>query len=290
MRKKVKREYTAKFEDGIIKKLNGYEILEDGTCTLEFDVEIEVEEPKPKQQQSETKVETLQTKSDTSNANSNSANQNYIIVDVENLSLDDEFTKFQTQTTYEKSFRGELFTVIKKNKLKNFCKPIYDPSISGNQGIAFASNMDPALGMSFKQWFEIARTINPSKNSRIGSRDEYIAFLGFLIKKMVEAGVPIEKAWNSVCDDSSNIGVYASEVSFQNVLRKTGSKGICGFYDLANTQKVLLSDLSYAANYYWKAGGTYKDQGSRKPLVTFEFYTDSITPLTDSVGWIIWDV
>ena len=288
MRKKVKRKFTAKFDDGLIKKLDSYEIADDGTCLLEFEVEIEVEETMEKVKIPDSVLIKPQKKEITSNSNIKTVSQDFIVVDVQNLSLSDEFMQYQVQTTYEQSFKGNLINVIKQNG-PNFCKPLFDPVISGSQGLTFTQDMDPAVGMSFTQWSEIAKTFKSSKNSRIGSRDEYIAFLGFLIKKMVESGIPIEVAWNSVCNDSSNIGVYATDLSFQNVLRKTGSKEICGFYDLANTQKVLLSDLSFTANFFWKAGGTYHDDGKTKPLATFEFCTDPNEPLAEAVGWIIWN-
>ena len=48
----------------------------------------------------------------------------------------------------------------------------------------------------------------PERASRLGIKTEYIAFLGVLIKKLVDSGWKVDDAWDAVCNDSKKLGHY----------------------------------------------------------------------------------
>lgn len=62
----------------------------------------------------------------------------------------------------------------------------------------------PAVGKSYNSWIEIV------KNSKwcIGTKSQYIAFLGVLIKRIVDKGWTVDEAWKAVCSDSKKLGHY----------------------------------------------------------------------------------
>ena len=55
-------------------------------------------------------------------------------------------------------------------------------------------------------WEKAAKKYKPSKHSRLGTLNEYYAFLGFLIKELIGNGLEKPEAWLAVCDDSRNLG------------------------------------------------------------------------------------
>ena len=155
MRKSEKRRYVVRYDDALITKLSSYNVNEDGTCTVEFEVELEVESFLEEKGKKETS-----TKNDTHEAPSSIyklSSKKYVVIEASKLSVKDEFMNYSPQTFYEKSFRGNLLNVLKQG-MKDFCKPIYDPSLSSN-GITYEPNQKPAVGLTFLQWFELAKAI-----------------------------------------------------------------------------------------------------------------------------------
>ncbi len=122
---------------------------------------------------------------------------------------------------------------------------------------------------------------------------EYVAFLGVLIKKLVESGWRIADSWYAVCSDSKKIGHYWDSVETLHAFEPTGSRCICGFCDLANTNKILTCNTeilpSTIATYYWLASAPFCAKSSDSPLARLE--CDNLRfryfDWNNSVGWLV---
>jgi len=199
-----------------------------------------------------------------------------ILIEAESLSLNDEFIQYEPDTEKEKSTKDLIAEAIKAG-VKNFYRPKYDPSFTDG-GIQFVAGKKPAVGKSYNWWVDTAKKYDPSR-SRLGTRFEYGAFLGVLIKKLVEEGKSVEWAWNAVCNDSKELGHYWNSEDAKYQFELTGSRCICGFYDLANTCKILAEDEE--AGGFWLAGGYFF------PLAFLDLHTYRTYDYNSSVGWLV---
>lgn len=209
----------------------------------------------------------------------------FVLIDVESLSLDDSFMEYTAVTNTEKTLK-DLITKAIENREKNFYKSIYDPSVivtqTGNKPIlrlSFVPNAYPAtyrstyrinFGLDACDWankcYEMAQEYMPKYNSRIGTSLQYAAFVGFLVKQLSK-DVGVSSAWYYVCRNSKNLGRY-------NRLKKsvTGKNPVCGFYDLANTKKLL--DVKYCGDLYSQkytlASGDYDSSPTLYPIASIK--------------------
>ena len=176
----------------------------------------------------------------------------FVLVEASKLSLKDEFMKHKPKTDAERKFK-ELLTKAIQTGIKDFYRPRMDPSFSEDGGICYKAGLKPAVGKSYNWWNKVAVEFYPERHSRLGTRLEYVAFLGVLIKKLVDSGWTVENSWNAVCNDSRQLGHYWNSKNAKHDLEPTGSREICGFFDLANTYKILARDEE--AGGFWLAGG-----------------------------------
>lgn len=210
-------------------------------------------------------------------------NDDFVIVEAESLSLNDEFMQYEPKSERERITKKLIAEVIEK-KVKNFYRPKYDPSFADN-AIQFVAGKKPAVGKSYNWWVEAAKNYCPSGNSRLGTRLEYGAFLGVLIKKLVEEGKSVKRAWHAVCNDSKELGHYSNSQDAKHAFELTGSRLICGLYDLANTYKILAEDEE--AGGFWVVGGYCCCFGYRYPLADLSHFTTRDFDRTASVGWLV---
>ena len=212
----------------------------------------------------------------------------YVLVEAESLSRNDAFMEYRCKTSAEIQTKHLIDEAIRK-QVKNFYRPKYDPAFGGyGDSICFEPGKQPAVGKSYLWWVEEARRYEPKFFSRLGTRLEYGAFLGVLIKKLIEDGRSVDWAWNAVCNDSQELGSYWNSDDSRYRLELTGSRGACGFYDLANTFKIL-KDHGNAGEDCWIVGGSFMSMGDNNPL-------SSITDIKPwwcsdatyyAVGWIV---
>jgi hypothetical protein len=170
------------------------------------------------------------------------------------------------------------------SQVKNFYRPIMDPYFTAN-GIGYVAGKKPAVGKSYDWWVDTAKKYAPSRKSRLGTRLEYGAFLGVLIKKLVEEGKSVEWAWNAVCNDSKELGHYWNSENAKHEFEPTGSRIICGFYDLANTCKILAEDEE--AGGFWLAGCNYNCISYCYSLAALSHLTYRYCGGSNSVGWLV---
>ena len=209
----------------------------------------------------------------------------FVLVEASKLSLRDEFMKYKPRTEREAKFKKQLTEAIQKG-VKDFWRPKYDPSLNEDGiGICFVRGKRPALSEDYQWWDRAAKNFCPERHSRLGTKSEYVAFLGVLIKKLVESRWEVEEAWKAVCDDSRELGHYWNSKNAKNAPEDTGSKETCGFFDLANTYKNLAVDEE--AGGFWLAGGYCIDNSFICPLADLEHSYNLDYCIFNSVGWLV---
>lgn len=226
------------------------EVLEDGSCKLVVDVARRRDE--------------------------------FVLIEASKLSLQDDFMDYEPKNRREAEVKNVLTEAIKSGELEDFYRPKYDPSFDRN--LQFVPGKKPAIGLSFSEWLRIAEEFWPERKSRIGTKWEYYAFLGVLIKKMVNVGVDKKKAWHVVCTNSEMLGHYKAATTAAPKWEYTGSHPSYGFYDLANTRKF----VSVGPYEYAEASGSYFSLSYDAPLASFRVKkSDFEKKRYGCVGWIV---
>lgn len=234
-------------------------IMPDGSCKLKLEVEIATQEQ-----------------------NNENDNDDCIRVEASKLSLKDAFMSYNPQTEAEKKFKATLTEVIKTG-IEDFYRPAMDPSFSDKEKtkIHYMASEKPAVGKSYNWWKE---TVKDSKWC-FGTKAQYVSFLGVLIKMLVSKGWKIDEAWDAVCNDSKKLGHYRNSDNAKRHFEYTGSRKICGFFDLANTYKILADDEEVSG--FWLAGGHCNCNGNYYPLAYLVRDYDYDYCLNDSVAWLV---
>ena len=214
--------------------------------------------------------------------------EKFPIVEASKLSLEDEFLKHQPNTPIQEDVKKTLIDAIKSG-LSDFRHPFVDPSVSNEKQIIFEKGNHPATGHKLKWWKGKLKTFMRNKNSRIGTKKYYCAFLGVIIKYLIEQeGYEISEAWEAVCDDSRKLGHYKDSEEASHTFEPTGSRLVWKWHDLANTFKIIMEDNGkgiYLASGYYYTNGNESSLGSIKP-----FFLPSLCTFDGSVVWIILDV
>lgn len=208
-----------------------------------------------------------------------------ILIKAESLSPGDEFMQHRPRTKREEEVKALIWEAITK-RVKNFYRPMYDPSFTADgSAVCFEPGKMPAVGKSYNDWIDLAKLCHPSRNSRLGTRLEYGAFLGVLIKSLVYESKSLEWAWNAVCNNSRELGHYWNNKDAKRQYEMTGSRSICRFCDLANTRKILAPDDEIDG--FWLAGGEYRDFSEDNPLAFIKFCSYCNSEGDHSTGWVV---
>ena len=183
----------------------------------------------------------------------------------------------------------EAISEVKAAKLEPFYKPIYDPSEDGNI-ITYQKGKKPAVGYSYNWWVETASKMSAvdGRHWHLATEYQYYAFLVWLINQLVKGGKSVDVAIKMVVLDSKELGhYYDSENSTEGEdFEDTGSRCVCGVYDLANTYKIL-SCSNKEAGGFWFGGGNYFDYGFNLPLAYLYRLTDVVNVFNNSVGLLV---
>ena len=172
-------------------------------------------------------------------------------------------------------------------KLPAFRAPCMDPSEEDGK-IVFKAGNKAAVGHSPVWWKEECRKIMPTKNSRIGTELHRAAFLGKQIKYLIEKKrYTVEDAWKAVCDESRLLGHYRNSPASIRAFELTGSRQVGGFYDLANTYKII---ETWEPSNFLMVGGYYNNFSDMCPLMDMLSINNPEENLENSVAWIILDV
>lgn len=222
------------------------------------------------------------------------------LIPVSKISTEDAFMKLAPNSTKaERDLHnriGILEHMTKKGYVKDFYKPIMDPGVTNSYNwheflnparIVYEEGNAPATGGCVDFWLEMTRFAG---GWRIGNKHEYVGFLGILIKMLIEEeNFSVAEAWNAVCNDSKDLGIYHKP--YEDDMRNTGSKGICGFYDLGNTRKII--EINSYTSVYAYAGGDYTKRGQDYPLSRIEITSTIMNDFKfghlNVVPWLVHD-
>ena len=190
-----------------------------------------------------------------------------------------ELLKHKPVNDVEVAFIDNLKKAIGKS-VKGFEVFANDPSMD-NGKLQFVPGFKPVVGCSYNEWEEIAEV----NGLRLGTKDEYILFLGWLITGLINEGWSEADAWNAVCTNSKELGHYYDSANAKYYFEPTGSRRIVGKCDLANTRKILAKDEK--AGGFWLAGGVCNLSGSYGPLANLNLGDYYDYHANDSVGWFV---
>ena len=211
-------------------------------------------------------------------------NEIFALVEASSLSLVNKFLAYKPKTFNEIELKRLLTKVIKKG-VKDFYRPILDPSFNNEGGICYVKGNQPAINKSFNWWKETATNFMPERNSRLGTLAEYIAFLGVLMKRLVDSGWSVADVWNAVCNDSIKLGHFWNSENNKQNIDATGSFEVAGFYDLANTMKIVTKDKE--TDQIWIVSGFYGSYSYEYCLAEIYNHFNHKDEINNSVGWII---
>ena len=273
-------------------RITGAKVTDEGTCilTIEVDATSEIVED----------AKNHETRTDEQTINETGI---FKLVEASKLSLDDEFMNYEARTFEEILFKKSLTKAIQSG-LKDFYRPVLDPSFGEDGGICYAYGRKPAIGKSHNWWKKTAKDFMPNRGSRLGTSTEYVAFLGVLLKDLVKNGWTKAKAWEAVCKDSKELGHYNNSENAKHEYEHTGSREIVGYYDLGNVYKILFNYtgsrktfVGYDVNgceIWGEVDGNFPIAGSccycnsnNDQLANLVHSDDRIDGIHFSVGWIV---
>lgn len=207
-------------------------------------------------------------------------NNMFVLVEASKLSMNDEFMQCAPWIDERYELKKLLVKAIKSG-LKDFRCQKCDPSFT-KEGISYEFGKSPAIGKSFNWWARTAKEFYPGR-SRLGTKTEFVAFLGVLIKKLVEAGLSVNEAWVAVCGSSEKLGRFNPH---HEDFKLTGSKETCGFYDVTNTRK-MFSDDEETGDYWTTLNYNYICDGYELGRFFCSTYPDCDNSY--GVGWLVLD-
>lgn len=200
----------------------------------------------------------------------------------------DAVINFKSTNSYINAFI-EAISEVKAAMLEPFYKPIYDPSEDGNI-IAYQKGKKPAIGHSYNWWVETASKMSAvdGRHWHLATEYQYYAFLVWMINQLVKGGKSVDVAIKMVVLDSKELGhYYDSENSTEGEdFEDTGSRCVCGVYDLANTYKIL-SCSNKETLCFWLGGGYFSCNGCDGPLADLGHCTIVFRDYYDSVGLLV---
>ena len=117
---------------------------------------------------------------------------------------------------------------------------------------------------------------------------QYYAFLVWLINQLVKGGEFVDVAIKMVVLNSKELGhYYDSENSTEGKnFEDTGSRCVCGVYDLANTFKIL-SSSNKGAKGFWHGGGYCCGDGNDNTLANLDRETRLDDDRNYAVGLLV---
>ena len=162
----------------------------------------------------------------------------------------------------------EAVAEVKEERIEAFYRTIYDPSDAGDHLVAYMKGMRPATGHSYNWWVKTASNMPAveGRHWRVATEYQYYAFLVWLINQLIKAET-VEETLNKIIIDSKELGHYYNSKGStkENESEPTGSRCICGIYDLGNVFKILACSNQEAGGL-WLGGGVYFRDGHNFPL------------------------
>lgn len=198
-------------------------------------------------------------------------------------------SKFDSDIINIRNFK-EAVKDVKGVELIPFWRPVMDPSMEG-ENVVYKEGNEPATGYSFNWWCQKATEMPTvdGKTWKVSTEYQYYAFLVWLINKLVESrSMSVKKAIEAVVLDSFELGYYCNSrnVKVKGYFEPTGSREVCGVYDLANNFKIIDCSNTEAGGF-WLAGGNFLKLGHFYPLARLEHYNYVDRCNDNSVGLLV---
>ncbi len=209
-------------------------------------------------------------------------------IDTENEGFYDKVLNYPSENERIQDFI-EAISEVKEIGIEPFYRPTMDPTLE--RGIlTFRKGNQPLVRMTFDFWRRGIKDLHPfgEQNAwswKIGTEYQYYAFLTWLINQLVESGETLDKAFYKVVLDSKELGHYKNSKNAKGMLEPTGSRKICGVYDLANTHKLL--ECSNKDGTMWIAGGSYDEISTYHPLANIFSTNKTDWMFLRSVAWLV---
>ena len=179
----------------------------------------------------------------------------------------------------------------RRGELPTFSCMTVDPAIKDGK-LVYEKGLKPAIGFNYPFWKRILREFDPTRNSRMMSKTEYIYRNMLIVQNLFEAGWSVEDSWKAVFRDSKEIGVFRHTIQGNYKMQPTGSYQIGGFYDLGNTRKLLSRDFFQKRPKVEKiyiGGGCYDNLSGLHPVGLVQEFAMVNTELCVAVGMIALD-
>ena len=167
---------------------------------------------------------------------------------------------------------------VKAARIEAFYRPIYDPSDAGDHLVVYMKGAKPATGHNYNWWVKTASNM-PAVEGRhwcLATEYQNYAFLVWLINQLIKAGNNVEKNLKQIIVNSKELGhYYNSEGSTKGKnFEPTGSRCICGIYDLVNAVKILECSNQEAGGF-WLSGGSFLNNSDNNPLANLSHSTST---------------
>jgi len=182
------------------------------------------------------------------------------LVEASKLSINDEFLQYEPNTRSEQRLKRILQELIQSG-LKDFHYAQYPPTFNEHKtGILFKKDGKPVDGQTLAWWNRVARNFLPEHGSRLGTKNEYVAFLGTLIKELVAAGCSSKYAWNIICNSSEQLledeyeYIFLTDDSNTDRFWIAGNPKPLGCFPRSMFDSLFLYDLSFVNNWKHAAG------------------------------------
>ena len=207
------------------------------------------------------------------------------IVQASDLTLKQGILAYTPKTEKQAIFKTRLEKVVKSGLSDFRAQSQYPIPLDGK--LIYRQHLPFEPSISLIQWETRAKEVNPLKRSRLGYATQRIAFLGYIIKLLVEKHkYTLDEAWYAVCDDSGKIAYFANSNS--KYLHSIGP-----FSDLGNGYSITINDLEESDCHFAFFGGHPLDDGKYRPLanIIFENFRGSGDYTEDSsCGWVVSDI
>jgi len=186
-----------------------------------------------------------------------------VLIEASKLNMNDAFMQYNPKTREEKRFKI-MVTLLILRKVKDFWAfKQYPFSNDTGNGISFKRNGSFPVA-SCAKWEQMAKKVLPEMESDLSTRSQFWALHAVLLKKLVEAGVKIEKAWRMVCIDHIELMEYLNTSEAKENPTLDGIRDVNLFYNLFAMSVIIKHEDQ---DGYWIREGLYDDHVSAYGLV-----------------------
>ena len=123
---------------------------------------------------------------------------NFFLVEASKLSFEDTFMNYEPRDEFERNLKRDLRYVI-TSKMEDFYCSRNSPILSDSDSeiIAFG-NFDGEYHKTYRFWNRVSKRISKEKKSRIGTRYQHSAYLGTVMKQLINCGMSVERVWKEI--------------------------------------------------------------------------------------------